>query len=241
MYTLLSFPRFASEPSSSPFCTKAMICLNLAGVDWQADFEPDLAILPHGKLPVLRDGDALIPDSNGIVAILEERGADLFPGLDRIGRVHAHAVIRMLEENLRMALVYSRWLHDDAWTILKPLFFASVPEPARDQVADDIRGKISLWCEGHGVARASDADRMAFFARDLEALETLLDGQDWLFGDQPTAVDASALPMLSALDTLPLDTDIRRAVRDSAVLQAYLTRGRARLMAPLTVLSSAAA
>ncbi|MFW2544320.1 glutathione S-transferase family protein [Primorskyibacter sp. 2E107] len=241
MLELMTFRPEQNEPSSSPFCTKAMICLTLAGQTWQPDFDPDFGAIPIGKLPVLKAGDALIPDSNRIIAWLEAQGADLFPGLDARGRAQAHAIMRMVEENLRLGLVHDRWIDEDVWPIVKDRFFGIVPEAARDEVADGIREQIQGWLNGHGVTRCSKADRMTYFAPDLAALTALLEGQDWLNGDQPGAVDASALPVLSALETLPVETDLCRAIRNNATLMAYLRRGRSTLFQPLLNAVSAAA
>ena len=243
MTTLLTFGPFGTTLSASPFCTKAMICLTQAGLDWQPDFQPDFSTLPHGKLPVLRTEAGLIPDSNGILRWIAAQGKDPFAGMTPRDRAMAHGLLRMLEENLRLGLVHDRWMDAANWPIVKSLFFGDIPEEARDAVTEPIRDRLRTWLAGHGCGRVSQAEALeAFFAPDLAVIDSLLGESDWLMGERPTVVDAMAVPLLEALATLPHDTPLSLAVRALPRLTAYVARGQAELYPPVqAVLNSAAA
>ncbi|MFY0621682.1 MAG: glutathione S-transferase family protein [Pelagimonas sp.] len=235
MLQLITFGGNDQEPSMSPFCTKAMICLNLAGQEWTPDYNADLPNLPRGKLPILRVGDGLIPDSNNIVRWLEEQGADLYPGLDRKQRALAYSVMRMLEENLRLGLVHDRWMDEGNWAVIKGVFFGG-----SDEAAEPVRAAQKAWLWGHGVARCDEAGRMEFMQPDLDVLTELLEGTDWLFGDKPSAVDAFAVPLLSSLVNLWSETALSRAITGNPVLMDYVARGRATFYPSLLGLQKAA-
>ena len=68
MFELLVFRPAFGEPTGSPFCVKAMCLLALAEAEWRPVVVNDPRRMPHGKLPVLRDGERLIPDSEAIRA-----------------------------------------------------------------------------------------------------------------------------------------------------------------------------
>lgn len=63
MLSLISYNPAFGQPSGSPFCTKALCLLEMSGVDWKIDFDNDPRKTPMGKLPVLRDGSKIVPDS----------------------------------------------------------------------------------------------------------------------------------------------------------------------------------
>src|SRR5690349_16689580 len=67
------------DVSDSPFCIKARICLQLKGVPYRrvtvtAARRGELRGLnPLGQVPVLVDGDAIVPDSTAIARHLETK------------------------------------------------------------------------------------------------------------------------------------------------------------------------
>lgn len=229
MLKLMTFPAGFGEPSLSPFCLKAMILLDLSGQPW----EPEWLTMPpdtgYGKLPILRTPDGPVPDSNFILAWLEAQGADLFPGLGAGQRAHAHAIIRMVEEHLRLFLVHDRWVRDDGWAVLEPAVFGGMPRPLRLVVPGLVRKGIRKSLRNQGIGRFSNAHAAQATAADLDVLQQRLGDEPWLFGSRPTAADAAVVPVLSALDKLPGDTPARQGLRARDSLMAYVTRGRAQL------------
>lgn len=241
MLTLISFRPGFNDPSMSAFCVKAMALLNMSGLDWQVEWADMPKDSPTGKLPALRSENQVIPDSNLILSWLEGQGADLFPGLSTREKAQAHAFIRMIEEHLRYGVIYDRWSDPNGWRRVKPVVFKSLPLPLRWVVPDMIRKRIVKGLKWHGIARFTDDQRHELLIADLKALEDQLEERDWLFGAQPTAVDCSALGVLSNIDNNPVSSAMREYVKSSDVLQAYLARARHRLLAPVTVSPAAAA
>lgn len=241
MLTLVSFPPALGEPSLSSFCTKAMILLDMAGEDWRAEFRVDTRKAPFDKLPVVEASGEVIGDSNLLIAWLETRGADLFPGLDAAARGTALAVMRMVEENLRYGMMYGRWVDPAGWAAFCPVVFGKMPAPLRLIIPGKIRSRIAKGLVWQGLGRFGAQERQAYFQRDLNALSAILGDQTWLFGDAPCAADAAILQVLSSIDGLQVDTDLRRALRADTRLMAYVTRGRAAFYAPISARTGAAA
>ncbi|MEC3859775.1 glutathione S-transferase family protein [Mesobacterium sp. TK19101] len=232
MLTLLTFAGDSHDPSFSPFCVKAMCLLQMSGLDWQ---RKDVAMprnTPHGRLPVLLDGDQVIADSSFIQAHLEARGVEFNAGLSAAQKAQSHALIRMVEENLRCGLVTDRWLNAENWLWVKQAFFGKLPGPLKGIVPNIVRRKVRRAMEAQGIAQFDEPDRLARLGADLEALTVVLGDQPFLFGDAPTAADAAILPVLSMIDGLPNDTGLRRLMRANAALVAYVDRARPVLYPP---------
>lgn len=227
MITLLMFPASFGAPSHSPYCVKAMCLLEMAGEAWTPEYLTRPSDMPYGKLPVIRYKDKLLPDSGNLQRFLEARGADFHPGLSPARKAQARAFQRLAEESLGLGLVCERWLNDACWTVVRDEFFGDVPEAARGQVTDEIRAQVRQGLIGHGIARMSDADRLALFSEDLEAIEAMLWEGKFLFGDVATAADASVVPFLDMLSALPVETALGAMVCDNARLVEYVAAGRA--------------
>lgn len=235
MLTLLSHPGGSGLYSYSMFCTKAAYLLQLSGETWQREDAFDLAAMPHGKLPVLRDGDALIPDSEIIRRFLEDRGADFDPGLNTAQKAESRLLIRWIDEALWAHAVTARW-HDEAgWTQLR----STVPAMAPDSLADQIRARILQGLDFTGITRFSKAERLQRLHQDLTALRIRLGNRPFLFGSQVTAADCSAAPMIEALSRAPADPEVAAAVQGYPSLVAYADRVAASV--PLTIPEAAAA
>jgi glutathione S-transferase len=241
MLTLVSFPGALDEPSMSGFCTKAMICLDMAGQPWRPRFTVDSSKAPFGKLPCLETPQGPVADSNLILKWLEAKGAELFPGLDTAGRAQAHALIRMVEENLRYGMMYDRWADPEGWAAFMPIVFGNMPAPLRLVIPGKVRKDIVKGLKWQGLGRMSADARQACFDADLDALTDLLWERSWAVGSQPTAADAAIIPVLSGIDGNLVDTALRRSLRNRKTLMLYLERGRERLYQPLNASLSAAA
>lgn len=227
MLTLITYPAHFGEPSGSPFCVKAMCLLNMSGADWQPEFTNDPRKAPKAKLPVLRAGERTIADSDAIREFLElETGTDFDAGLDPQQRATSRAVIRMVEEHLYFATVCDRWMNDENWAHVRQAFFSEIPAVLRGLITRQVRKQAVGAAKGQGMGRFSEAERLGRARKDIEAVQALLADKQFLFGDTPTAADASVVPALRAAACAPVATDLSRLVSGNAVLAAYLNRGR---------------
>lgn len=228
MLTLLTFPSHYNEPGGSPFCLKAICLLNMSGLDWKGSLA-DVRKMPKEKLPVLKIADQMIPDSENIRAYLEERGADFDKGLSDAERAASRAFIRMAEEHLYFHLIADRWLRDDVWPITRDTFFDMIPKPIRGFITGKIRKSLRAGLYTQGIGRFTEVERAERVAKDLEAIKLQLSDKRYLFGDTPTAADASVCPMLSGLASIQLPTEVSNLVKKDDVLTAYIARMRAAL------------
>lgn len=240
MLTLLTFPGSFGSPSHSPYCVKAMCLLTMAGEDWTPEYLERPADMPYGKLPVLRHDGRLIPDSGRIQAFLEARGVEFHPDLSPVQRATARAFQRLAEESLSLGLVHERWLNDSCWVAVRDVFFGAIPEAQRVPATDAIRDQVRAGMIAHGFSRMGDADRLAVLREDLAAIEAMLWEGPFLFGDKPTAADASTVPILHMLSNLPGDSALGDLMKGNTRLQAYVAAARAAIYPTLKAKAAAA-
>jgi len=224
MLTLLTHGGNDEFYSFSMFCTKAALLLQMSGETWQRQDVHDpaqLASMPHSKLPVLRDeAGELIPDSERIRRFLERRGAEFETGLSAVQKGQSRVVIRMVDEGLWLQLMCARWLEEDGWAGMLQTVFAGGPEaPVNEFRAGVLEG---LHFAGH--SRFDSSERLARLSQDLKAIEGLLGDQSFLFGDDMTAADCSAAPMLQALARPPAASLVVDVVQQHPRLLAYISR-----------------
>lgn len=224
MIQLLTFPPAFGLFAPSPFCVKAAYLLNMSGKKWAREDTDDPRKMPFGKLPVLRVGDRLIPDSDGIQRYLESEGAAFDKGLSDIDRANTRAFIRLAEEHLYFHLVQDRWGDDAVWPLVRDVYFSTIPAPLRGFIAGRVRRKTLAGLYQQGVGRMTPQERLARITPDLDAITTRLGQNPFLFGDTPTAADASVAPMIAGAVASPGTTALKSLIAGNEVLVAYTQR-----------------
>ncbi|MCB9525593.1 MAG: glutathione S-transferase family protein [Myxococcales bacterium] len=140
-----------------------------------------LALNPAGAVPVLVDGDVVLPESNAILIYLAEAagaaGEAVYP-TDRGARAQVHRWLFWMANHLSPAVAGLTFEN-----FLKALYGQGGPDP--DRVAQSER----------------------FFRQHTAVLESHLAGRDWLVGDAVTLADfATVAPfMYREPAKLPLD------------------------------------
>jgi len=224
MITLHTYPHAFGQLSASPFCVKAMWLLNMSGQSWQREDLKDPRKMPKQKLPVISIGDELIPDSDDIRTRLEELGADFDSGLSDMEKATSRAFIRMAEEHLYFHLVLDRWGNDVVWPTIRDTYFDEIPGLLRGLISGKLRKEVLRGMNTQGLGRLSDTERMARIEPDLQAITTRLWQGRFLFGERPTAADASVAAILAGMRATPVKTMLQRRIATDEVLCRYIGR-----------------
>lgn len=211
-------------PDTSPFVIKTEVQLKMAGlVHERASAIPPQA--PNGKLPFINDHDEVVSDSTFIRAHVERKyGVDLDAGLDAQQRAQAWAIERLLEDHLYFAMVWFRWIDPDNFAKGPAHFADSAPEEQRARLRHDMQARKVAELQAQGLGRHAPAQIAELGTRSIDALALLLGDRPFLFGDEPSAVDATAFGMLACTVTPFFDTPLRRAVEARPNLVAYVAR-----------------
>jgi len=228
MLKLLTFPSLFGEPGGSPFCVKAICLLNMSGQQWQAEIA-DVRKMPKAKLPVLKVGSRLIPDSENIRAYLQEQGAEFDANLTNSERATSRAMIRMAEEHLYFHQMADRWLREDVWPLTREEVFGEIPKLLRNFITNKIRKNLRAGLYVQGTSRFTETERAQRVSLDLTAIKAQLADKPFLFGDKPTAAYASVCPILSGFASIPLPTEVSNLVKNDTALTDYIARMRTAL------------
>jgi glutathione S-transferase len=230
--TLYGWGPLFDLPSPSPFVMKTEIQLQMLGVPFERAIA-DLDAVSKHKAPYVRDDGVLVEDSTFIRAHFERKlNKDLDAGLSAEERATAWALERLLEDRLNFIMGHERWLEGQNFERGPRLFFMGVPEAIRAKVCDDVRSEFKAMLVRHGIGRHSRAERMELAARDIAAVAAILGDKPFLFGDQPTAVDAVAFGELASCGTAYFDSPLVGIVDKHPSLRRYLARMEAKYFAP---------
>lgn len=226
MLTLRTFKPFRGTMSASPFALKADALLAMSGLPYERDFQLPIK-QPMEKLPVLEDGDKLIPDSTLIQHHLEAaHGIDFDGSLTDDDRAKAIALQRLVEEHLYFLGAHYRWtLYPD---VLRQEYFGHVPALIRGLIFRKVDKQRIANLHGQGISRHEDAQMRIFIQEDVDTIACMLGDKDFLFGDKPTSIDASVWGCIHGTLCCDLDTPGKRAMAAYPSLAAYEKRFRER-------------
>ena len=204
------------------FSLKAEVLLRMAGLEYTLEgARPDKA--PKGKLPVLIDGDRIVPDSSHIQAHLETaHHADFDGSLTAAQRAEAMAYRVLLEEHLYFVQLYSLWF--DEAELFRDGSFSKIPGLIRKVVFNSLQKSVKRQLHAQGIGRHSRQEIFAFGVADLSALEARLEHTTFFFGDKPTSVDATVYATLHGMLRGPFRNPMVEFALNSDVLKAYEAR-----------------
>ena len=224
--TLYCFRPVAGLPDASPFVTKAMTLLKMAGLDYVED-RGGFSKAPKGKQPYIDDDGEIVADSTFIRLHIEKKyGKDFDAHLTDEQKAIGWYVEKMCEEHLYWIIAHTRWMDDANFERGPAHFFDRVPAIVRPLVKRFIRRKIakSLWAQGMGRHSAAEIDALG--VRDMEALSTLIGDKPYLFGDAPCGADATVF----AFTASALSPMAESPIRDAALAKPNLVAYRDRMM-----------
>lgn len=224
MIKLYSFGPYFGLPDASPFVLKAMTLLKFAGLRYVEDHS-GYSRAPKGKLPYIDDDGTIVADSTFIRFHLEKKyGVDFDAGLSPEQRAAGWAIEKMLEEHYYWLLVQARWIDDGNFERGPAQFFSGAPALIRPLVKALIRKKVARSLIAQGLGRHSEDELAELGRRDIDALSVLLGDKPYLFGEAPSAADATAFALVAETLVSELISPLRDAVAGKPNLVAYRDR-----------------
>jgi glutathione S-transferase len=224
MITLHSFGPFFGLPEPSPFTMKTQVQLKMAGLAYASEYG-GLDRAPKHKLPFIDDDGTIVADSTFIRAYIEKTYAvDLDRHLSARQQAQAWAIERMLEDHLYWAVVHARWTDDENFAKGPAQFFNAAPEAIRGAIREQGRQGVTTTLHGQGFGRHADNEVAALARRSFDALSLLLGDQAYLFGEQPSGVDATAFGLVTSALCPFFQSKVREAAEANKNLIAYRDR-----------------
>jgi glutathione S-transferase len=229
--TLYTFGPYFGLPDGSPFVTKSMLLLKIAGLSFSED-RGGYGKAPKGKLPYIDDDGEIVADSTFIRLHVEKKyGFDYSAGLTGEQKATGWALEKLCEDHLYWFIVADRWLIDDNFKRGPTHFFDAAPAPIRPLIAAFIRRKIRSGAWAQGLFRHTPEQRRELAQRGYSAISTLLGEKPFIFGETPCGTDATlgafAMGALCPLFDSPCGDEVRRLPN----VVAYAERIRAKYLA----------
>ncbi len=226
MIKLFSFGEKFGVADPSPFVLKVDAYLRMAGIEFESIARAsNLGKSPKGKLPYIEDNGNIIADSQFIFDYLKQQYGNSLDGkLTDKQQAQAYLLTKSLDENLYFALVYSRWLRDDTWPLLKQAFFGKLPIPLRYIVPGIVRKGVAKSIKGQGLGRHSNEEITQVCKNSFEALTELLGEQKYFFGENPSSFDAAAFALLAQFILVDYANPVNELARTFKPLIDYCDR-----------------
>jgi len=223
--TLVQFHTTEDIPNYSPFCVKAEVLLKMSGLPYEIEWLDDPRKTPKGKLPMMRDGDKVIADSEFIMRYLvDEKGVKFDEQLSPREKAQAHAFTKMIDERTYWVLVHDRWINDKNWPVTRDYWFGDLPFPLKGIITRLVRSSVTKASKGHGIGKHSHDDIYALAKSDFEAISNQLGENAFLFGDKPSTADAIAFGLLVNLVRGQLTNQVGEQLDFFPNLLAYVDR-----------------
>ncbi|NRG18921.1 glutathione S-transferase family protein [Rhizobiales bacterium] len=225
MLTLIAFPSMPGTRSLSAFCYKAEALLAMAGKPYICEYIVDLSVTPRGKVPVLRDGELVIPDSALIQAHLERyHGLNADRSLTTMELSVAEAFRRLGEDHLYWVILYSRWIDPRNETTMINGVLSALPEDQRQPAFMEIRRSLDEKLAAHGLGLHEQTAIYDAGRRDLDAIAGYLDDKAFFLGDEPTTIDATIVGLLSNILNPAFTSPLRSYAETVPAFRAYVIR-----------------
>jgi glutathione S-transferase len=209
-------------PSPSPFGLKLECYLRMAGIPYACEYVQRMTDSPKRTVPWIRDGDLILADTGFIIEHLkDEHGERLNNGLTPGQLATAHAVRRMVEENLARIIGYTRWLTEENWPATFEIGFGAMEEPWKTDISSKAREKLREDMILHGIGRHTPDEVQHIGLLDVKAIEEILGDKPFMLGGRPREVDASVFGILVQYIIPPLECAISDYARKSPTLTAY--------------------
>lgn len=233
MIDLYQFPPLFDIPNLSPFCMKVEGFLRIADIPFQIIDCTNPRTAPKGKLPFIRDNGISIGDSELIMDYLESKLDFKVDGhLDSQQRAMHHATIRMLDEHLYWALVYSRWIDDNNWPTFKARMLAEVPPPISTFIGYRLQKQIRRQLDAQGLGRHNREEIYGKATKDIAQLSTLLSDHTWFGGDYISKLDLTVVGILANILIPELSSPLSDAVKIHGNLERYFVRAQRIIFPP---------
>lgn len=224
MITLYSYPRLFGVADNNPFGLKVFAFLKLARLPFTHRHIFDATTAPRGQLPYIDDEDAIVGDSDTIIAYLTRRhGLVVDQGLTDSDRATDHLVSRMLDD-LYWVMSYSRWADDRFWPQFRDAVLREHPEVMPEAMAAAREHNFKRY-HYQGIGRFEVDAVYARGQADLLMLDNLLGAQRFLHGDdRPHSIDTAAYGFLANMLFYPIETPLKGYAERETGLRAYCER-----------------
>ncbi|KAI6183604.1 Failed axon connections-like protein [Aphelenchoides bicaudatus] len=225
---LFQYPRLKEFPNLSPFCLKLETWLRFSEIKYK--MVENLSVMhrsSEGTLPYIELNGEAHNDSAFIIRDLPQLLGvkSLDAHLSEQDQAISLAFERLIENSLflgsgkfrydQMEKVLALW--PSKFGFAQPLFNAFI----KHMMTTKLKEKLNAT----GLGRHTNEEILGVVCDDLQALNRQLGNKQYLMGDKPTKIDASAFAALALITLLPFDTPPKTHILEKLPnLQKYTER-----------------
>jgi glutathione S-transferase len=231
MITLFSYPELYGLEDNNPYGLKVFAFLKLCGLPFEHRHILDTKSAPRGQLPYVTDDQESIGDSDAIIAYLKLKyGLAIDHALTPIQQDLDFLIGRALDD-LYWVMSYSRWSDPRFWPVFKDAFMSAHPGITADSL-DAARQYNFERYRYQGIGRFETSEVYARGVSDLQVISNLLGDSEFLFGTQPTTIDASVYGFVANIFFYDIDTPLKQFVLTRPELVRHCQAVRAAIAKP---------
>jgi glutathione S-transferase len=217
MITLFSYPELYGVADNNPYGLKVFAFLKLCNLAFRHEHIFDAKAAPRGQLPYILDGDETIGDSDAIVAhLIGKYRLAIDDALTAEQRDTAHLIRRMLDD-LYWVMSYSRWRDPEFWPLFRDEILRAHPSVSEDGLDQARKYNLERY-HYQGIGRYEPDGVYARGIADLRVLANLVPQNAFLFGAQPSSIDAGIYGFLANIHFYAIDTPLKTFVASRANL-----------------------
>jgi len=211
MITLFSYPELYGVADNNPYGLKVFAFLKLCKLVFRHEHIFDAKAAPRGQLPYIVDGDETIGDSDTIIAhLIGKYRLPIDDALTAQQRDTDHLIRRMLD-NLYWVMSYSRWRDPEFWPLFRDEILRTHPSVSEAGL-DQARKYNFERYHYQGIGRCEPDGVYARGIADLQVLANLVPQDAFLFGAQPSSIDAGIYGFIANIHFYAIDTPLRTFV-----------------------------
>jgi glutathione S-transferase len=211
MLTLYSYPELFGVADNNPFGLKVFAFLKLTGLAFRHEHIFDAKAAPRGQLPYIVDDGEHVGDSDAIIAhLIGKYRLPIDSALTQAQR-NTDLMIRRTLDDLYWVMSYSRWKDPQFW----PLFRAAMLGAHASLTAEGMEAAQTFNFQRYhyqGIGRYEPQDVYKRGIADLSAVAGLIGEGGFLFGPQPTSIDAGLYGFVANIYFYDIDTPLKRFV-----------------------------
>jgi len=208
---LFSYPTLYGVVDNNPYGLKIYAFLKLCKLAFQHNHVFEAKNAPRGQLPYVVDDSEIIGDSDAIVSHLTRKyRLSIDDSLSEAQRDIGHLIARTLDD-LYWVMSYSRWRDPRFWPIFRDEVLRTHPSVTASSIEAAQKYNFERYYY-QGIGRYEPERVYERGIADLRVMANLIGESGFLFGPEPTAVDAALYGFVANIYFYRIETPLKAFV-----------------------------
>jgi glutathione S-transferase len=211
MITLFSYPGLFGVADNNTYGLRVFAFLKLCGVIFKHEHIFDATRAPRGQLPYIDHDGEILGDSDTIIAyLIKTLDLPIDRGLTPSQR-NMYLLVRRTLDDLYWVMSYSRWKDPDFWPQFRDAFIREHPTVQLAALEKAREYNIQKY-HYQGIGRYAPDAAYERGVADLGALTALVPTSEFIFGREPTSIDAAIYGSIANIYFYEIDTPLRKFI-----------------------------